>query len=97
MAEVLTLTAPVTFPNLTGYTITDVQLDITNLTVRVRLVGDNGRTFVRAWTPTTSPTGATVLHALNTGNFSTNSLSKKIYQQLITDGLLAGTISGTPL
>ena len=34
--------------------------------------------------------------ALNKANLSTSSLQKRIINQLITDGHLSGTISGTP-
>lgn len=37
----------------------------------------------------------TLMTALNKANLSTNSLHKRIINQLITDGYLAGTITGT--
>lgn len=33
---------------------------------------------------------------INTGNFSVNSLHKRILQKLSTDGLLPGTVTGAP-
>jgi hypothetical protein len=46
---------------------------------------------------TTTPTGATLLHNLNTGNFSVNSLMKAVYNRLIVDGVIeAGTVAGSP-
>lgn len=37
-----------------------------------------------------------LMTALNKANLSTISLQKRIMQQLITDGFMAGTVSGTP-
>lgn len=42
------------------------------------------------------PTAVTMMTALNKVNLSTKSLHKRILEQLIADGHLAGTISGTP-
>lgn len=39
----------------------------------------------------------TLLHQLNNANFSVNSLEKNIFNQLISDGFIAGSISGAPL
>lgn len=97
MAELVTLTTAEPAPATTVYQLGRVLLDVTTLTVRIELVGDTGKPKVIIYGPTTTPTGATILHALNTGNFSTTSLAKKIYQQLQSDGLIPGTISGTPL
>lgn len=38
----------------------------------------------------------TLMVALNKANLSTKSLHKRIIERLVTDGYLAGTISGSP-
>lgn len=45
---------------------------------------------------TTTPTGAALIVSLNKANLSTTSLEKRILNQLISSGLIAGTVSGTP-
>lgn len=41
-------------------------------------------------------TAITMMNALNTANLTTNSLEKRCLNQLISDGYLSGTITGTP-
>lgn len=41
-------------------------------------------------------TALTLMNQLNTMNLTTTSLHKRIINRLIADGLLAGTVSGTP-
>ena len=41
-------------------------------------------------------TATTLMVALNKANLSTKSLQKRVLEKLAADGLLAGTISGTP-
>jgi TRAP-type mannitol/chloroaromatic compound transport system permease large subunit len=52
---------------------------------------------VKTYDATTTPTGATLLHQINIGNFSVNSLLKAVYNRLIADGVIeAGSVTGTP-
>lgn len=94
--EIHTLTVPTTVTTTT-YTLSSVTLDVENLTITVQVKSNVGTTITKIYTGSTSPTGATLLHNLNTGNFSTNSLVKAVYNRLLTDGVLpAGSISGSP-
>lgn len=56
-------------------------------------VGFNG---VRREFNYSGDTAVTLMTALNKANLSSNSLHKRILNQLINDGFLAGTISGSP-
>jgi len=102
MAEQVTLTTPVTKPSLTGYTLDRITIDVTAQSILIQWLGNNGEAGSASYpTPapqgSSQPSGATLLHNLNTANFSVNSLVKQIFQRLQTDGYIAsGNISGTP-
>jgi hypothetical protein len=94
--EIVTLTTP-QVQTATSCTVVFVGLDLGNS----RIVADvvlqpTGQRTQKVYDATTTPTGASLLHALNTGNFSVNSLMKAVYNRLSTDGVCAGTISGVP-
>ena len=95
MAETVTPPAPIAKPSITGYTLDYLNLDVGNLRILVVLKADTGETIQKVYDSTTTPTGATLLTALNRGNFSTNSLIKAVYNRLISDGVIGGTIGGT--
>lgn len=95
--EIVTLTTPVTPPTTTTCHVERVTLDIDKLTIAVSvLCPPTGTNTVKTYDNSTVPTGSTLLHALNTANFSVNSLIKAVYNRLITDGVIVGTISGPP-
>lgn len=94
--EQIDLTTPVTKPSTTNYHIERITLDVDALTILVQLKGNNGELLSKLYDATTAPTGSTLLHALNIGNFTTTSLLKTTYNRLITDGVLVGAVSGTP-
>lgn len=97
MAEQVDLSAPVAKPSTANYRVSYLNLDVDNLRISVFLTANNGETLQKVYDATTVPTGATLLTALNRGNFSVNSLIKAIYNRLIADGILVGTISGVPV
>jgi hypothetical protein len=93
--EVVTLTTPQT-ATATNCTVDYVGLDVTNARIVVQVHTNVGALTPKVYDATTTPTGATLLHSLNIGNFSTNSLLKAVYTRLSTDGVCTGTVSGTP-
>lgn len=95
MAEILTLTTPVT-TNRTTYTPVGLRLDWPAAFIEVRLLGSDGVEIVRIYT---GAAATAKLSALNTFNFSAGvSMHKKLIQLLQIDfPELAGVISGTPL
>jgi hypothetical protein len=96
MAELVTLTAAEVPPSNTRYKLDTLTLNLTQNTIAVHLVGENGEVKDAVYGPSTSPTGATLLSSLNTSNNTSTSLVKRVYQRLIADGVLAGSISGSP-
>jgi hypothetical protein len=94
MAEQVDLVTPVTKPSITNYRVSYMNLDIDNARITVFLTANNGETLQKVYDSTTAPAGATLLHALNTGNFATNSLLRAVYNRLIADGVIAGTVTG---
>lgn len=94
--EIVTLTTPQT-QTATSCSVTFVTLDLggSRIVVEVVLVPTGVRTQ-KVYDSTTTPTGATLLHQLNIGNFSVNSLLKAVYARLSTDGVCIGPVSGVP-
>lgn len=96
MAEQIDLTTPEAKPANPSYHLERLTLDIDAGTIHVQLKGANGEALSKVYDKSTTPTGAALLSALNTSNNSTTSLIKRVYQRLTADGVIAGTISGTP-
>jgi hypothetical protein len=97
MAESLTLTTPIAKPSTTAFHVSSLFLDVDGLRIVVTLVGDTGETLSKQYDSFTTPTGATLLHSLNIGNFSVNSLMKAVYTRLGLDGVIVGTVNGVPV
>jgi hypothetical protein len=103
MSEQVNLTAPIAKPTQTIIKLDRVTLDASASSVYIQWLGENGE-IGSAFYPTpppvgsSQPSGATILHVLNTSNFTTTSFVKRVLQQLQTDGYVpAGTITGTPV
>lgn len=96
MAEKVTLTVAETKPENTAYEVERLTFDIKAKTIHVQLLGDNGEALSKVYDSTTTPTGASLLTTVNTSDNRTVSLIKKVYNRLIADGILVGTVSGTP-
>lgn len=97
MAEQLDLSVPLT-TTVASYKLDSVLIDLRNAQIVLNLSGLNGETpIVKVYNSATTPTGATLLHNLNVGNFSgATSLIKAVYNRLIADGILSGSVSGSP-
>ena len=95
MAEILTLATPVVRVAVNGFTISRIALVWEAPShVTVDLLGDDGverRSF--AWT---GAEAVVLLTAFNVVNLSTKSLHKRVFERLISDGYLSGTITGVP-
>lgn len=96
MAEAIDLAVPETKPANPRYKLERLTLDIEAKTIYVQLLGANGESLSATYGPSTTPTGAALLSALNTSNNSTTSLIKRVYNRLLADGYLSGAVSGTP-
>jgi hypothetical protein len=101
VAETVNLTTPITKPPTNAIQLTRLTIDVVAGSIYIEWKGDDGQAFSAAY-PTlapagsSQPTGTALITSLNTANLSTVSLVKRIYQRLMTDGYIAGTITGTP-
>jgi len=94
--EQLDLTTPETFSapsSITYWRIDELHLYRSDAKVIIGLVGTNGEK--RTYTFTGS-LATTYLNALNTRNATTTSNEKWTLNQLVTNGYLNGTVSGSP-
>lgn len=95
--ERATLTAPITHASATYCDLQQVHIILSPVaSITATLKCEQGEIIEKTYNGTTNPTGATLLHSLNIGNFSgATSMVKSVYNRLITDAVIAGTISGS--
>jgi len=93
MAEQLDLTSPVVIPNVANYRVRSLFFDWDGANIIIGLVDNNGATLSFQYTNSQATNMMTVL---NKANLSSNSLHKRVLNQLVSDGKLAGTVSGSP-
>lgn len=91
MAEIVTLTVPP--PQLTTYKVNELYLNWDAARIDIGLKGTNGEAKHHSYGSTTA---TAFMSVLNTKNFTSTSLHKEVMKRLISDGVIAGTISGTP-
>lgn len=103
MAELFTLTTAEVTPAITtdNYRVIYLALHWERAEIVIHLRGDHAELKeFRYGGPSASQADKTkalnMMIALNKANLSTNSLHKRILNQLVTDGLLAGSVTGTP-
>lgn len=102
MAEIITLTTPITKPNQTIVKLERFIIDVGAKSVMVQWLGENGEVGSAVYpTPapagSSQPSGQTLISTLNTANLTTTSLAKRVLQRIQLDGYVgAGTIIGTP-
>lgn len=98
MAEQVNLTVAETKPSNNSYSLERFTIDLSGTkTIHIQLKGQNGEAKSVSYNNSTNPTAATLISNLNTSNNSAGtSLVKRIYNRLIADGHLSGTVSGTP-
>lgn len=93
MAEVLDLTVPIVVPSITSYRVVRLTFDWEAAVISIGLRGPNGEFRDFAYN---GEIATTLMIALNKANLSTQSLQRRVLARLVNDGLLAGTISGSP-
>lgn len=96
--EKITLTVPIAKLATSDCALDYLVLDVGNARITAYLKCNNGDMVSKVYDSATTPTGATLLSTLNTSNNSgaNPSLIKKVYTRLTLDGVLTGTVSGTP-
>ena len=92
MAEQLDLASP-TVHAVNNYRVSILTLDWYGARIGIDLVDNNGLPLSFSYT---GPTATQMMRALNKANLTNNSLHKRVLNQLISDGKLAGSISGSP-
>jgi len=94
MAELLTLTTPLPQPpQVTGYTVSRVLLNWEPTPqVVITLRGEDGQLVDFVYS---GATATTMMVGLNKANLSTRSLNQRIFDRLIADGKLVGTVAGS--
>ena len=97
MAEQLDLTIPITTPTLTFWRVEEIRLRRASValpaSVFVLLRGTSGEVLTHLYEGVVA---AQLIQLLNTANLTTQSLERRVLARLIADGVLAGTISGSP-
>lgn len=98
--EVVNLTTPISKPSTATCQLERLELDpatpFANSRIVVDLLCNNGDRISKQYDQFTTPTGAALLTTLNRTNNSVGnpSLIAKIYNRLVTDGVIVGTVSG---
>ena len=93
MAELITLTTPITTPTLTTYRVFGLSFNWDTARIDIALRGTNGEEARHSYSSTTA---TALMNVLNTKNFTSTSLHKEILKRLTADGVLSGNISGSP-
>jgi hypothetical protein len=102
MAEYLELTNPKVTPEVvtSKYRVIGLILNwlpapapVAVCFVQVKLQDEHGAPFEHRYD---GQVAIDLIKWLNTANFSTNSMHKRILQKLSTDGVLPGTVAGAP-
>lgn len=94
--EAVTLTTPIAQPSIATCHVSRLSFDLDASVIAVALACNNGNGLTKTYDATTTPTGAALMTQVNRGNFTVNSMMKAVYARLNTDGVLVGTVSGTP-
>lgn len=93
--ESVTLTVPMV-KTATNCTLEEMIFGVTARRIVATLACPNGDTITKQYDAFSTPTGSTLLSNLNRGNFSgATSLVRFVYNRLILDGVIAGTVTGT--
>lgn len=90
--EQLDVTAPVSQPSISTYTVERLNINRSPACIDVTVSDNNGKTSSFTYN---GADAVALMTVLNKGNFSVNSLQKQILNKLKNDGLLpTGSVSG---
>jgi hypothetical protein len=92
--ERITLTTPKPLPpQVVGYTVSSLHLNWEPTPqIVIRLKGEDGTYTDQVYE---GATATTLMIALNKANLSTRSLTQRIFDRLIADGRIVGTVAGS--
>lgn len=95
--ERVDLTAPIAKVSTQNCALDYFVIDVGNSRIKVDLKCNNGDLVSKTYDASTTPTGASLLSSLNTSNNSAGtSLIRRVYNRLTADGVITGSVSGTP-
>ena len=94
MSERVDLIVAETHPSNTQYVVERLTLDWDAGFIYIQLKGVNGEAKSVVYNSQTTPTGTTLMVNLNKANLTIRSLNQRIFDRLITDGHLVGTVKG---
>ena len=90
--ERVDLTTPVAKASTSSYQLSSVTFAIDAAVIRIVLKANNGDELTKTYE---GAPATTLTNALNTANLSTRSLKQRIFDRLISDGVLVGTVAGS--
>lgn len=94
MAEVLSLTTPISTAARTTYQVVALSLDLEAASIQAVLKGSDGIKITISWD---GAQATSLMISLNKANLTSNSLQRRVITQALTDGKLpAGTVTGSP-
>lgn len=88
-----TFTRTVAIPAVSDFTVAQLFFDWPGQVIGVTLRSASGQVMTHNYL---GAAAATLMTSLNKANLSTTSLHKRVLNQLISDGVLTGTVSGAP-
>lgn len=96
--EAVTLTVPIVKTATSSCSLDSLLLDVPRGRIVASLTCNNGDAVVKQYDSFSTPTGASLLTTLNRANNSVGnpSMIAKVYNRLIADGVITGTVSGVP-
>lgn len=91
--EQIDLTTPITKPSVTNYRVNKLDLRWLDKHIRIELFSDTGEVLHHSYDGTEA---TNLMIFLNKANLSTKSLQKRVLEKLVADGVIDGSITGTP-
>lgn len=93
--ELVNLTTPIVRPSTTNYQVTQLVLNWELGSINVTLKSNTGDILVKNYDGSTNPTGASLMISLNKANLTARSLNQRIFDRLVLDGVVVGTVAGS--
>lgn len=94
MAETYTLSTPQAQSSVTGYAVRFLHLNWDGQYIEIGYRASGGAPYAHTYT---GATAVSLMTSLNKANLTTNSLHKRILNQLATDGVIGpGSVTGAP-
>lgn len=93
MAEILTLSTPVTSPTITNYKLVALSFDIEAQSISMTAKSNTGSYLSRV---INGAVAVTLMNQLNTANLSVKSLQRRVLEYMAMQGDFTGSVIGLP-